>query len=222
MFNTLSSSYRICFGFQVTWFTFIYFEVIGLYARWILCDCRTNSCNILVVMWFHNVTWRYEFIVPSDDDCIYHNCFAMLLHFMMKIFVTNALPYQLPPQNLWWKDSSQKFCHIICHVAYHIICHVACHIIISMTNIFIINVSPCQLLFNHVERHECMNCDILRHNYDELEWHIFSDDCDAHHKIYDDFLLIIVVLHLTRTFCDDDLFVTMALPKYKLWRKNHS
>jgi hypothetical protein len=71
-------------------------------------------------------------------------------------------------------------------------------------------------VISHVERHNHMNYVIFRHSYDELECHRFSDDCGVHHKIYDDFSLIIIVVHLTRTFCDDDLFVTMASPKYKL------
>jgi hypothetical protein len=55
--------------------------------------------------------------------------------------------------------------------------------------------------------------------YDKLEHHKFRDDCGVRHKIYDNFLLIIIVVHLTRTFCDDDLFVTMTSPKNKLWQK---
>jgi hypothetical protein len=34
------------------------------------------------------------------------------------------------------------------------------------------------------------------------------------HKIYDDLLMIVIVVHLTRTFCDDGLFVTMTSQKY--------
>jgi hypothetical protein len=69
-------------------------------------------------------------------------------------------------------------------------------------------------IISHVEMHNCMNCDVLRHTYDELEHHSFSDDCDVRHKIYDDFLLIIIVVHLTLTYYNDDIFVTMASPKY--------
>jgi hypothetical protein len=36
------------------------------------------------------------------------------------------------------------------------------------------------------------------------------------HKIYDSFLMIVIVAYLTRTFCDDDLFVTMMSPKYNM------
>jgi ribosomal protein L33 len=67
-----------------------------------------------------------------------------------------------------------------------------------------------------VERHNCINCDVFKHTYDKLERYKFSDNCGVHHKIYNDFLLIIIVVHLTCTFCDDDLFVTMASPKYKI------
>jgi hypothetical protein len=55
-----------------------------------------------------------------------------------------------------------------------------------------------------VERHGCTNCDIFTHTYDELECHRFSDDCGVRYKIYDDFLLIIIVVYLIRTFCDND------------------
>jgi hypothetical protein len=61
-----------------------------------------------------------------------------------------------------------------------------------------------------------MNYDIFKHTYDKLEHNKFSDNYGVRHKIYDDFLLIFIVIHLTRTFCDDDLFVTMASPKNKL------
>jgi hypothetical protein len=71
-------------------------------------------------------------------------------------------------------------------------------------------------IIKHVEKHNCMNYDVFIHSYDELEPHRFSDNCGVHHKICDDFLLIVIVVHLTRTFCDDDLFVTMVSPKYKL------
>jgi hypothetical protein len=50
-------------------------------------------------------------------------------------------------------------------------------------------------IINHVEIHICMNYDIFRHNNDELERHRFSDDCGVRHKIYDDFLLIVIVVH---------------------------
>jgi hypothetical protein len=69
---------------------------------------------------------------------------------------------------------------------------------------------------SHVKIHICMNCDVFRHTYDELERHIFSDECDVRHKIYDKFSLIVIVVHLTHTF---DLFVTMASPKCKLTEK---
>jgi hypothetical protein len=52
--------------------------------------------------------------------------------------------------------------------------------------------------------------------YDELERHRFSDDCGVHRKINDDFLLIVIVVRLTRTICDNGLFITMASAKYKL------
>jgi hypothetical protein len=71
-------------------------------------------------------------------------------------------------------------------------------------------------IINHVEMNNCMNCDIFRHTYDELEYHRYSDDCSVRHKIYDDFSLIVIVVHLTCTFCDDDLFVILVSPKYKL------
>jgi hypothetical protein len=74
-------------------------------------------------------------------------------------------------------------------------------------------------VISHVETHNCMNCDIFRHTYDELECHRFSDDCSVRHKIYGNFLLIVIVVHLRQTFCDNDLFLTMASPKYKRWQK---
>jgi hypothetical protein len=71
-------------------------------------------------------------------------------------------------------------------------------------------------VISHVKMHNCMNWDVFRHTYDELEHHSFSDDCVVGRKIYDGFSLIIIVVHLTHTFCDDDFFLTMASPKYKL------
>jgi hypothetical protein len=61
-----------------------------------------------------------------------------------------------------------------------------------------------------------MDCDVFKKTYKKLKHHKFSDDFGVRHKIYDDFLLIVIVVHLTRTFCDDDLFVIMVLPKNKL------
>jgi hypothetical protein len=77
-----------------------------------------------------------------------------------------------------------------------------------MVNVFITNI-----LHRYMEMHNCMNCDIFIHTYDELDRHSFSDDCGVHHKIYDYFSLIVTVVHLIRTFYDDDLFTTMASPK---------
>jgi hypothetical protein len=77
-----------------------------------------------------------------------------------------------------------------------------------MLNVFITNI-----LHRYMEMHNCMNCDIFIHTYDELDRHSFSDDCDVHHKIYDYFSLIVTVVHLICTFYDDELFVTMASPK---------
>jgi hypothetical protein len=64
------------------------------------------------------------------------------------------------------------------------------------------------VLFCHVislvEKHDCTNCDIFRHTYDKLQCHRFSNVCGVRHKIYDNFFIVIVV-HLTHTFCDDGL-----------------
>jgi hypothetical protein len=68
----------------------------------------------------------------------------------------------------------------------------------------------------HVAMHGSTNCDVFRGTYDETERHSFSDEFDVRHKIYDDFLLIVIVVYLTRTFYDDVLFVTMASPKYNM------
>jgi hypothetical protein len=70
--------------------------------------------------------------------------------------------------------------------------------------------------------HATINCDVFRGNYDERERHKFSDESDVRHKIYDDFLMIVIVVYLTRTFYDDGLFVTMASSKYKQWQINTS
>jgi hypothetical protein len=64
--------------------------------------------------------------------------------------------------------------------------------------------------------HGSMNCDVFRCAYDEIEHHRFSDKFNVRHKIYDSFLIIVILVYLTRTFYDDDLFVTMASPKYNL------
>jgi hypothetical protein len=64
--------------------------------------------------------------------------------------------------------------------------------------------------------HDSTNCDIFKGTYDEIKCHRFCDESGMRHKIYDDFLMIVIVVHLTRTFCDDVLFVTMVSPKYNL------
>jgi hypothetical protein len=64
--------------------------------------------------------------------------------------------------------------------------------------------------------HVSMNCDVFRVAYDKIECHRFSDESNVRHKIYDDFLMNVIVVYLTRTFCDDDLFVTIVSPKYNL------
>jgi hypothetical protein len=79
-------------------------------------------------------------------------------------------------------------------------CHVTCHVI------------P----ISHVAMHGSTNCDVFRGTYDEIECHRFSDEYGMRHKIYDNFLLVVIVGYLTRTFCDDVLFVTMVSPKYNL------
>jgi hypothetical protein len=71
-------------------------------------------------------------------------------------------------------------------------------------------------IISHVERHKCMNCDIFKHTYNKLEHHKFSDDCGVRHKIYDSFSILVIIVYLTRTFCDNDLFITMVPPKNKL------
>jgi hypothetical protein len=149
--------------------------------------------------------------VPSNDDCIYHKCFATSSHydenihhkyiatsaatstkFMMNFFVTNFLTHHLP-------------CGLPHH---HIYDKCFRHKDFAM-------LAATSHIINHVERHNCMNYDVFRHTYDKLECHRFSDDCGVRQKIYDGFLLIVIVVHLTRTLCYDDLFVTMASPKYK-------
>jgi hypothetical protein len=64
--------------------------------------------------------------------------------------------------------------------------------------------------------HGSMNCDVFRVTYDKIECHRFSDESDVRHKIYDNFLMIVIMVYLTRTFYDDDLFVIMASPKYNM------
>ena len=73
---------------------------------------------------------------------------------------------------------------------------------------------------NHVAMQGCMDCDVFRDTYDKVERHWFSDECGARHKICDSFLQIVIGAHLTRTFCDDGLFITMASLEYNLWQKN--
>jgi hypothetical protein len=132
-------------------------------------------------------------IIALYDENIHHKCIGMSsatsIKFMTNLFITKFLTHHLP-------------CSLSCHHIYDECFH---HKEFVMSHVI-----------NHVKMHNCMNCDIFRHTYDKLEHHRFSDDCGVHHKIYDDFSLIIIVVHLTRTFCDDDLFVTMASPKYKL------
>jgi hypothetical protein len=61
--------------------------------------------------------------------------------------------------------------------------------------------------------HVSTNGDVFRGTYDETECHRFSDESGMRHRIYDDFLIIIIASYLTRTFCDDGFFVTMTSPK---------
>jgi hypothetical protein len=136
-------------------------------------------------------------IIILYDENIRHKCIATLaatsIEFMMNLFVTNFLTHHLP-------------CVLPRH---HIYDERFRHKEFAMS-------SATSHVISHVEMHNYMNCDVFRHTYDELERHRFSDDCGVCHKIYDDFPLIVIVVHLTRTFCDDDLFVTMTSPKYKL------
>jgi hypothetical protein len=145
--------------------------------------------------WLCHITCH---VIALYDEFFCHKCIATSSIFMTIFFVTNFLPHHLPcglpHHHIYDEGLSQMFCHVSCHITYHAI---FCYVI------------------SHVERHHCMNCDIFRHTYDELECHRFSDNCDGCHKIYDKFLLIIIIVHLTRTFCDDGVFVTMASPKYK-------
>jgi hypothetical protein len=112
---------------------------------------------------------------------------------MMNLFVTNVWTHHLP-----------------CGLPHHHIYDKCFH------HKYFATLEAMSHIISHVEMHNCMNCDIFRPTYDELECHSFSDDCGVCHKIYDDFSLIIKVVHLTRTFCDDELFVTMASQEYKL------
>jgi hypothetical protein len=70
--------------------------------------------------------------------------------------------------------------------------------------------------------HGSTNRDIFRVTYDKIECHRFSDESDVSHKIYDNFLMIVIIVYLTRTFCDNDLFVTVASLKYNMWQINTS
>jgi hypothetical protein len=69
---------------------------------------------------------------------------------------------------------------------------------------------------SHVAMHVNTNCDVFIMTYDKIECHRFSDEFDVCHKLYDVFLMIVIVVYLTRTFCDDDLFVTTMSPKHNL------
>jgi hypothetical protein len=135
--------------------------------------------------------------VSFDDDCICYKCIAMStvtsIKYMMNLFVTKFLPHYRPCVSPHHCIYDEHFCR----------------------KDFTMPAAMSHVI-NHVERHNCMNCDIFRHTYDKLECHRFSDNCGVRHKIYDDFLIIIIVVHLTRTFCDNDLFVIMASSKYKL------
>jgi hypothetical protein len=81
---------------------------------------------------------------------------------------------------------------MFCHVTYHVI------------------------TISHMAMHVSTNCDVFRGNYDEIECHRFSDEDSMCHRIYDDFLIIVIVLYLTRTFCDNGFFVTMTSPKHNM------
>jgi hypothetical protein len=59
-------------------------------------------------------------------------------------------------------------------------------------------------------------CDVFKGTYDEIECHRFSDEAGMRHRIYDDFLIIVIVGYLTRTFCDGGFFVTKTSPKHNL------
>jgi hypothetical protein len=64
--------------------------------------------------------------------------------------------------------------------------------------------------------HGSTNHDIFTLTYDKIECHRFSDESDVRHKIYDNFLMIVIIVYLTRTFCDNDLFVIVASLKYNM------
>ena len=70
--------------------------------------------------------------------------------------------------------------------------------------------------------HDTTNCDVFRGTYDEIARHRFSDEYAMRHKIYDNFLMIVIVVYLTRTFYDDGFFVTISSPKQNMWQINTS
>jgi hypothetical protein len=164
-----------------------------------------------------NIPWWYEFIwcVPSDDD-IYHK---MLRHIIFHVII--------------FYDES------ICHKCITTSAAIASQFMkkFFVTTIFLRHL-PCGLppdqIYDICFRHngfamshttssplamwQCMVVWTMTFS----ECHRFSDESDVGHKIYDDFLMIIIIIYLTRTFCDDDLFVTMASPKYNLWQINTS
>jgi hypothetical protein len=81
-----------------------------------------------------------------------------------------------------------------------VFCHVSCHASVFMTNIFVTklprgNGSTLYLMT------------FLSLVYDDLECHRFYDEYIFCHYIYDVFLPFVIKLPLTRTFCDDGLFV---------------
>jgi hypothetical protein len=70
-----------------------------------------------------------------------------------------------------------------------------------MTNIVVTKLSPGKW-------YNTTLYDVLGLVYDNLERHKFYDEYIFRHYIYDLFLRFVIKDLLTRTFCDDDIFVT--------------
>jgi hypothetical protein len=106
-------------------------------------------------------------VIALYDENIHHKCIvtsaATSTKFMINLFVTKFLTHHLP-----------------CGLPHHHIYDERFHHKDFTTSTAMSHV------ISHVKRHNCMNYDVFRHTYDELEHHRFSDDCGMRHKIYDD------------------------------------
>jgi hypothetical protein len=159
---------------------------------WIKYLCSTYSYDILVVMC--NIPW-YEFIW-CDPRHITCHVSGHRLPIYDKILRHNNFATS---STMWLATWSNLWLFVI--KVYHITCHITIGYVAMLVS---------------------TNCDVFRMTYDKIECHRFSDEIDVCHKIYDDFLMIVIVVYLTRTFCDDDLFITTSSPKYNMWQINSS